>query len=243
MTDQIEQVEVTEAPKAAGARIVLPTNDMVRTKSASGSVSFHCGDPVAKALNGASLELVKKLAADCGIDPSKYEHLNVGQQRMTIGNVLRNMLRREQISADLFTTLADQTQEQARAEKAAADAEKAALAEATKAEKAAAIEAAKAEKEAAKLAAKAERDAAKEAEKAEKAAAREAAKAEKEAAKLAKEAEKAALAEEKRLAAEAKKAEKEAAKAAKAEEKRLAAEAKKAEKEAAHPHADLVEEI
>lgn len=227
----------------AGTRIILPTDQMVRTKSASGSTSFHCGDPVAKALDGVSLDLVKELAVAAGIEINKYEHLNPGQQRMTLGNVMRNLLRREQIDPAAFQQAADGIRAKAEQEiaarqaaeaegKAAKEAEKAAKAEEAKAireaEKAAKAEEAKAAKEAAKAAKEAEK-AAKAEEKAKAKAAAEAAKAE--------EKEKARIARE-----EAKKA-KDAEKARKAEEAKAAKEAAKAAKEAAeHPHAGLVED-
>jgi hypothetical protein len=106
--NQETSVDTAEEERKAGARIALPVENMVRTKSASGSVSFHCGDAVAKALNGLSLPHVKTLATDAlAIDVTKYDHLNPGQQRMTLGNVIRNMLRRDEtLSADFSAVLA-----------------------------------------------------------------------------------------------------------------------------------------
>ena len=88
---------LTEQEQRKGARISLPIDNMTRTKSASGSVSYHCGDQVARALTGLNLDHIKSLAADAlGVDVTKYEHLNPGQQRMTLGNVIRNVLRRDE---------------------------------------------------------------------------------------------------------------------------------------------------
>lgn len=98
MNSGVEAQENQEGQESrAGTRISLPTENMVRTKSASGGISFHCGDAVAQALAGLALHHVKTLASEAlGIDTSKYEHLNNGQQRMTLGNVIRNMTRRDE---------------------------------------------------------------------------------------------------------------------------------------------------
>ncbi len=105
-----------------GARITLPTEHMVRTKSASGGISFHCGDAVAQALAGLTLAHVKTLAAEgLGIDTTKYDHLNPGQQRMTLGNLIRNMTRRDESLIEPFNTVLVRVQnlaEQEAAEKA-----------------------------------------------------------------------------------------------------------------------------
>ena len=60
-----------------------------------------CGDDMANALKEAvckdgrtDVKLMVKVAQDNGIDLNRWSHLNVGQIRMNLGNVLRNMVRK-----------------------------------------------------------------------------------------------------------------------------------------------------
>jgi len=70
------------------------------TVSASGSKSKHNGDPVAVAIAGLSLEEVQEVAEAMGIEDgaTKYAHLNIGQQRMALGNRIRG--RRKAVEAE-----------------------------------------------------------------------------------------------------------------------------------------------
>lgn len=66
-------------------------------KTESGNASVHCGDDVAKKLLGKSLDDIYKLTAKtCDIPESelrkKYSKLNLGMQRMNLGNRLRGVL-------------------------------------------------------------------------------------------------------------------------------------------------------
>lgn len=88
-------------------RITLPTGNMTRVKSVSGGVSFHCGDRLAKNLQGLPLAHVKAIATTFGLDVAKYAHLNPGQQRMNIGNLIRSAVRRNE---ELAATLEDAVQ-------------------------------------------------------------------------------------------------------------------------------------
>jgi len=71
--------------------------DLTRYKhvfSASGSSSLDCGDDLAKQLRGATLDEVYKQAAKLLREPEaalrkRYDHLNVGMQRMNLGNRMR----------------------------------------------------------------------------------------------------------------------------------------------------------
>lgn len=202
---------VEHATKAK-TRIQLPVDGMKRVKSVSGGVSFHCGDAVAEKLTGLPLDHVKSVAATLGIETEKYGHLNPGQQRMNIGNLIRSHVRKNPDAEPTFHDAADGVREAHAKTVEAANAEKAAAAEA-RAKKLA-------DKQAAKEAAKAERDAKK--------GEREAAQAEAKAAREAKKAEREAEKAQKAADREAKKAEREAAKVAKAEAK-AAAKAAKAE--------------
>lgn len=63
-------------------------------KSAAGHSTMDNGDEVAKQLRGADLEAVYKQAAKLLGEPikdlqAKYGHLNVGMQRMNLGNRMR----------------------------------------------------------------------------------------------------------------------------------------------------------
>lgn len=163
-------------------------------KTPTGRRTIDCADDVASRLRGLPIEQVYAEAA-AALETTvealqiQYSHLNVGMQRMNLGNRIRGAA--------------------AAKEQAAKKAEAKAAREAQAAEKAAAKEA--------EAAAKAEEKARKEQEKAEAKAARDAEKAEekarKEAERAAREAEKAAAKAQKEAERAAKKAEKEAAKA------------------------------
>ncbi len=64
-------------------------------KTTKGAPSVHCGDDLAQALLGLSLEECQTVAKENSIDHSRWAHLNPGMQRMNIGNALRNMVRKE----------------------------------------------------------------------------------------------------------------------------------------------------
>lgn len=96
--------EVAAEPKSDGLaplvrRSIVPEGYRERcvvdkeNKTASGNVSVHCGDELAVFLRGKSLEQVFEIAARAfgtgnGLK-AKYAHLNVGQQRMNVGNRIR----------------------------------------------------------------------------------------------------------------------------------------------------------
>lgn len=67
------------------------TEKYQRAKAASGAMSQHNGDAVAQTLAGLPLESVLAIANKMtSTDLSaKYTHLNVGQQRMNLGNRIR----------------------------------------------------------------------------------------------------------------------------------------------------------
>lgn len=54
-----------------------------------GKKKVDCGDQVAAVLRGLSLEEVYRLVLDLTGKVKDYRHLNPGQQRMNLGNVLR----------------------------------------------------------------------------------------------------------------------------------------------------------
>jgi hypothetical protein len=62
--------------------------------SGSGKRTKNCGDDIAQALDGFTLEEVQKVASQMRDIPvkdlsEKYAHLNIGQQRMNLGNLIR----------------------------------------------------------------------------------------------------------------------------------------------------------
>jgi len=158
---------MTEA--TATPRTTIRPNIANMVKTAGGS--YHKDDFIGTTLAGCTVEQVKLIATECGLDVRKYEHLNPGQQRMTLGNSLRKLTNMvdeaglegpaldKAIEANKEAEAArDQIEDLAQTMKAGADE--------AKAKAAAAKEAAKAEKAAAKEAEKAAKAAAKEAEKA-----------------------------------------------------------------------------
>lgn len=159
-----EQI-ATEALK----KTIIRPNTAGMIKTAGGS--FHKADFVGSTLAGLTVEQVKTIGADMGIDVSKYAHLNPGQQRMTIGNSLRKLAGADDANVTRIENLA--TEFKVANERADADAEARAAKETKAAEARAAKEAKVAEKaqkaadaKAASIAAAAERESKPKAEKA-----------------------------------------------------------------------------
>lgn len=152
---------MTEATAAPAKATIRPNiANMVKTKGGS----YHKDDFIGTTLAGLTVDQVKVVAVEMGIDVEKYAHLNPGQIRMTLGNKLRaicadvskeglegkalddaiaaNVASEE--ARDAVENLASAMKNDNEAAKIAADAEKAAA----KAEKAAAKKAEKAAKKA-----------------------------------------------------------------------------------------------
>lgn len=55
--------------------------------------SYHKDDAIGNLLSGLSVEQVMTIASESGVDVSKYDHLNNGQKRMTIGGILRKKIK------------------------------------------------------------------------------------------------------------------------------------------------------
>ena len=145
------------------------------TKTSTGRRTIDCADEVAAELRGLPIdEVYAKAAATLGMEESvlrsTYGHLNIGMQRMNLGNRIRGAARAEMTAAEKAEARAKREQEAAaRAEQKQAEAAAKAEARAQKdAERAAKREAAEAEK----LAKQEAREAAKKAKADEKAAAR-----------------------------------------------------------------------
>jgi hypothetical protein len=119
-------------------------------RSSSGAKTQHNGDPVATALDGATVDEAVKLVSEAlgGTQKEwkdKYAHLNVGQQRMNLGNRLRGVMNKmnkenEGSGDNYIAELASGVREavEKRREKAVAEKEKAAATKAKEKEKAAA---------------------------------------------------------------------------------------------------------
>lgn len=85
---------------ATKAKIRPNIANMVKTPGGS----FHKDDAIGNALAGLTLEQVKHIAAETGIDVGKYAHLNNGQQRMTIGGILRKLVKVPEIAEGVEAT-------------------------------------------------------------------------------------------------------------------------------------------
>ena len=145
--------------EAQVSKVTIRPNTAAMVKTKGGS--FHKNDDLGNALEGLTLDQVKEVASDCGIDFSKYANLNAGQQRMNIGNKLRTAVKKDETGSviDRIRILADRfrdgnetakmlvakAKEDAKAEKAAQKAAAAEAKAAAKAEKAAETEPAEAE--------------------------------------------------------------------------------------------------
>jgi hypothetical protein len=100
------------ATPVAKTLIKIPTDKYVSTKAASGAKSQHNGDPVASLLAGQPVLAVFAIAAAMGTVTSqdlqdKYAHLNVGQQRMNLGNRIRGSVNKMDKAVDKDAALGD----------------------------------------------------------------------------------------------------------------------------------------
>jgi hypothetical protein len=80
--------------KRIGDNAEVDLSEYVKAKTAAGNVSLHCNDDLAKKLAGKELDDVYKLAAKTLGVPvttlkSRYGKLNLGMQRMNLGNRMR----------------------------------------------------------------------------------------------------------------------------------------------------------
>lgn len=72
---------------ATKAKIRPNISSMIKTAGGS----FHKDDFIGNVLAGLTLAQVIHIAQECGIDTTKYGHLNNGQIRMTLGGVFRKL--------------------------------------------------------------------------------------------------------------------------------------------------------
>ena len=99
MTEAIQHPEKT--------RIQPKTEGMVKIKGGS----FHKDDFLGHCLAGLTIEQVKTVATELGVDANKYDHLNVGQQRMNIGNRLRALTAHKDGMTDEATSEIDKNRD------------------------------------------------------------------------------------------------------------------------------------
>lgn len=127
-----DQSTTPATEESAKTRIRPDLNRYIRDKSGNGKRTHRTDDFVARTLAGKTIEQIKEGASKLGVDCVKWLGLNIGQQRMLIGNKLRHFLDRTktiteaQVTEALGEPVPVYDAEAAAAAKAAADAEKAA---------------------------------------------------------------------------------------------------------------------
>lgn len=95
--------KVAKVKDVDGKTVIRPdTESYVAGVSGSGKKTQHCGDEVAAALNGLPLTAVAAIAVSLTGTPDlafKYDHLNIGQQRMNLGNRIRGVVKAKEKEA------------------------------------------------------------------------------------------------------------------------------------------------
>lgn len=95
MNDKVKATETQETVESTKIRPDL--EKYTKARSASGSITHHNGDAVASALEGLTVDEVASLAVKATGDEellTRYSHLNIGQQRMNLGNRIRGAIAR-----------------------------------------------------------------------------------------------------------------------------------------------------
>lgn len=152
-----EKGKVAESTEKKEAVVCADRTGYVKTRTASGKTSLRSTDPVAGALEGLTLDETYRVCAKLtgiaatvlhkgdGEKMKGYDHLNVGMQRMSLGNRIRGAIGKDLKSKEpkgLAEQLIDITvpiqerlakKAEAAAKKATADVEKKAAADAKKA--------------------------------------------------------------------------------------------------------------
>lgn len=78
-----------EATTEVTAKAKIRPNIANMVKGPNGS--YHKDDVIGNVLAGLSVVQVLFVATECGVDISKYDNLNNGQKRMTVGGILRKL--------------------------------------------------------------------------------------------------------------------------------------------------------
>lgn len=96
--DEVIKAEKAKGKKAAvGAKIPTQDYTYVPCRAASGKKSLDANDKVALMLRGKTLDESYEIGANLLKESAKslknrYNHLNLGQQRMCLGNLMRGAL-------------------------------------------------------------------------------------------------------------------------------------------------------
>lgn len=103
MNDQTNAAPESETTKT----VIRPDlNRYVRDKSGNGKRTHRTDDFIARTLANKGIEQIKDGATALGVEHAKWNALNIGQQRMLIGNKLRHFLdRTKSITADQVTAV------------------------------------------------------------------------------------------------------------------------------------------
>lgn len=134
MNDQTTQSP--EVQESAKVQIRPDLKRYIRDKSGNGKRTHRTDDFIARTLANKTIDQIKEGAGALGVDFTKWLGLNIGQQRMLIGNKLRHFIERtktlteEQVTAVYGEPAAPYDAEAAAAAKAAAEEAKKAKAEA-----------------------------------------------------------------------------------------------------------------
>lgn len=95
MSEQAKEAVATEATDNGKTTVRPDVSKYTKAKAASGAASHHNGDVVASGIAGMTVEEVASVAVKMtGVEElaTKYNHLNVGMQRMNLGNKIRGAI-------------------------------------------------------------------------------------------------------------------------------------------------------
>jgi len=97
------------ATEDTAVRLTVNPDNYVQTTSASGKKSMRRDDEVANAMDGLPIESIHALGQKLLKEDTsaKYQHLNVGMQRMNVGNRLRKFVKEAAEGEDRAGSLAD----------------------------------------------------------------------------------------------------------------------------------------
>src|SRR5262245_49174701 len=94
MNDQTQAATPEAEATEQKVRIRPDLGRYIRAKSGNGKRTQRTDDFIARTLDGKTIDAIKEGATKLGVDFSKWNDLNIGQQRMLIGNKLRHFIER-----------------------------------------------------------------------------------------------------------------------------------------------------
>ena len=109
--EEVEEVEESGADEGAGESDAGEENESafkgerLRQRKEQYVGKRHCGDEVAVALAGATLQSILALTVDLELYNPKWATLNPGQQRMNAGNRIRGWLKKNEGQESVFSKL------------------------------------------------------------------------------------------------------------------------------------------